>query len=81
MSFKKIISEGLRKKWRALKSGVKRELKYNKHIDISEFDKTLYWIDPRDIRYAAKSGLHIIEKKNKVLSGKWDDPYYELCLA
>ncbi|MBU1044130.1 MAG: methyltransferase domain-containing protein [Candidatus Omnitrophica bacterium] len=75
MFVKKLIPIAVKNQWHFLKSKVKRSIKYSKPVDLFEYDKNLYWMDPRDIKYATKHGLHIIENENKILNGNWDYPY------
>jgi len=74
---KKIIPESLRKEVYNLKPRLKRWALRAKIKDTGRFDSEVYWIDPRQIKYATKQGLHIITFKNKTLGGNWDKGYLE----
>jgi len=74
---RKIIPGAFRQSLRLLSMTLKRRMKRTDISTIFQYDKELYWIDPRDIRYAAKKGLHIIENKNKIIGGNWDRPFIE----
>ena len=75
MLIKKFTPQKIKNQWHNFKIKIKRLVKYRKPIDLFKYDKNLYWLDPRDIKYATKQGLHIIENKNKILRGNWDSPY------
>ncbi len=77
MFIKKLIPLIVKNQWHGFKTKVKRLIKYRKPVNLFEYDKNLYWLDPRDIKYATKHGLHVIKNENKIISGNWDDPYID----
>ncbi len=77
MQIRKFIPPIIRRNWRGFKAKMKRFAKYSKPLDVFTYDKNLYWVDPRDIKYATKNGLHIIENEKKILKGNWDKLYID----
>ncbi|MFH1459642.1 MAG: methyltransferase domain-containing protein [Candidatus Omnitrophota bacterium] len=64
------------KRFKTLIKDVKNSWKYRGKINSSFYDADIYWLDPRDIKYATKTGLNNQQFKNKVIRGDWDKPYY-----
>lgn len=75
MFIKKFIPLEFKKQLQSLKTKIKRSIKYHRSVDLFKYDKNLYWLNPRDIKYATKQGLHIIENENKIINGNWDESY------